>query len=73
MMIPTSDANFARDTDNYAVINTNTSAYLLYKQQRNASIAADVLQREVGELKAEFGEIKQLLKQLLQQNVNINR
>lgn len=66
MIIPTTDANFGRDPNNNAVINTNTAAYLLYRQQRNGEKGVDALRQEVGELKTELNDIKQLLQQLIQ-------
>lgn len=65
MILQTTDANFARDTENHAVINTNTTAYMLYKQQRDKSRTVDSLAAEVSDLKNDISEIKQLLGQLI--------
>ena len=71
-LIPTEDLNFARDPGSNAVINTNVSAYALYKQQREGAKNTDRLSAEVETLKTELDEIKSLLKQVLQ-NVNSHR
>lgn len=65
MIVQTTDANFARDVETHAVINTNTTAYMLYKQQRDKSRTVDQLAAEVNELKSDISEIKQLLGQLI--------
>lgn len=65
MILQTTDANFARDTESHAVINTNTTAYMLYKQQRDKSRTIDALADEVSDLKNDISEIKQLLGQLI--------
>jgi hypothetical protein len=72
MIVKTEDANYGRDTATNAVINTNASAYQLYKQQRSQLTTVHTLQKEVNSLKTDIGEIKQLLGQLIQ-NVSINR
>jgi hypothetical protein len=71
MMIQTTDANFVRDTETNAVINTNTTAYMLYKQQRERARTVDSLAAEVNELRSDISEIKQLLR-MLTQNASIN-
>jgi len=65
MILQTTDTNFARDTESHAVINTNTTAYMLYKQQRDKSRTIDALADEVSDLKNDISEIKQLLGQLI--------
>jgi hypothetical protein len=72
MIVKTEDANYGRDTATNAVINTNASAYQIYKQQRSQLTTVHTLQKEVDSLKTDIGEIKQLLGQLIQ-NVSINR
>ena len=72
MIVKTEDANYGRDTDSHAVINTNASAYQIYKQQRSQLSTVSTLQNEVTSLKQDISEIKQLLGQLIQ-NVSINR
>ena len=72
MLQKTDDGNFMKDTASNGVINTNATAYKLYKQQRDQSIANRNLQQEVTELKSDISDIKQLLGQLIQ-NVGINR
>lgn len=71
-LIPTEDLNFARDPGSNAVINTNINAYKMYKQQREGMKNTDRLTQDVEVLKSELGEIKNLLKQVLQ-NVNSHR
>jgi len=72
MLIKTNDASFMRDEDNTALLNTNKTAYDLYKQQRNTVITNQTLQAEVNTLKQDLSDIKQLLGQIAQ-NVGINR
>ena len=71
-MIPTEDVNYVRDPATHAVLNTNKTAYAMYKQQRDREKTVDKINQEISELKNEFSEIKTLLVQLLQ-NANINR
>jgi hypothetical protein len=71
-MIQTNDANFMRDPTNNAVINTNVTAYSLYKQQRDSVRTIDSMGQEMDHLKSELSEIKQLLGQLIK-NDNFNR
>jgi hypothetical protein len=65
MIIPTTDANFGRDPSSHAVINTNVTAYMLYKQQRESVRTIDSMGQEMDQLKGELSEIKQLLQQLI--------
>lgn len=71
MIVPTEDNSFSRDTDTNAVINTNVTAYMLYKQQRDGGKTVAQLTQDINELKSEFGEIKHLLTELLR-NVKTN-
>jgi hypothetical protein len=71
MIVKTEDANFVRDVDTSAIINTNASAYHQYKMQRGQLRTVDTLQKEVDGLRTDISEIKQLLGQLV--NVSINR
>jgi hypothetical protein len=72
MLIKTNDASFMRDEDNTALINTNKTAYDLYKQQRSTIVSNQALKAEVDMLKQDLNDIKQLLGQIAQ-NVGINR
>ena len=72
-MIPTDDANFVKDTSTNAVINTNVAAFKAYKLQRETIKSAEQMSKEITELKSEFGEIKNLLTQLLHNVNSINR
>lgn len=65
MIVQTTDANFARDMETHAVINTNTTAYMLYKQQRDKSRTIDSLTAEVDSLKSDISEMKQLIERLI--------
>lgn len=71
MIVQTEDSNFKRDTSTGAVINTNVTAFKLYKQQRGSFQRAEQMEREIETLRGEIGELKQLIGQLVQ-NVSIN-
>jgi hypothetical protein len=51
-LVKTQNADFYRDEDTNALINTNASAYKLYKQQRADRIKVNTMQQEIDELKA---------------------
>lgn len=71
-MIKTNDIDFVKDPTNSAVINTNITAYKLYKQQRDSTRTIESMSNELDSLRGELGEIKQLLGQLIK-NDNFNR
>lgn len=65
MLIKTNDANYVKDTDSNAVINTNVLAYKMYKQNRNQSLTLNQVTDDLNSLKKELDETKKLLGQLL--------
>jgi hypothetical protein len=68
MLTRTSDPNFFRDESNSALINTNVSAYRLYKQRRDGDKTIASLNDDVNHLKSEVTELKKLIKELLEKN-----
>lgn len=72
MPYKTDDPNFMRDESTNALINTNVTAYKLFKQQRAQIQNNQSLQEEVRDLRSEIDELKQLLGKLIQ-NVSIDR
>lgn len=67
MYSKTNDPDFVRDDHSRALINTNVSAYKLYKQQRASQQHIDSVNKEIDSLKEELSEMKQLLKDLLRE------
>ena len=51
-LVKTQNSDFYRDEDTNALINTNASAYKLYKQQRADRNKVNTMQQEIDELKA---------------------
>lgn len=66
MLSKTSDPNFYRDESNHALINTNASAYKLYKQRREGEKTISSLNEDVKGLKSEVTELKNLIKELME-------
>lgn len=56
-LVKTNTSDFSRDLDSNAVINTNVTAYKLYKQQRNSRDTIEGLREEVDQLKALVQEL----------------
>lgn len=56
-LVQTNNPDFSRDADSNAVINTNVTAFKLYKQQRNSRNTIESLRSEVDELKALVHEL----------------
>lgn len=56
-LVKTNTSDFSRDLDSNAVINTNVTAYKLYKQQRNSRDTIEGLRDEVDQLKALVQEL----------------
>lgn len=56
-LVKTKTADFSRDIDTNAVINTNITAYKLYKQQRNNRDTIEGLREEVNQLKSLVQEL----------------
>lgn len=71
-MIQTNDSNFARDPASNAVINTNVTAYTLFKQQRISKAQASQMSVEIRSLQQQVDELKQLIGQLVQHGNNTN-
>lgn len=65
-LIKTQSSDFSRDEHNNALINTNVTAFKLYKQQRASRMNIDNSQREINELKDEIAELKSLIKKLVE-------
>lgn len=59
-LVKTQNSDFYRDEDTNALINTNASAFKLYKQQR-----AD--RNKVANMQQEIDELKMLVKKLLEE------
>ena len=66
-MIKTENPDYIRDDSNHALINTNVNAYKNYVQQRQAQKKVIDIEDEVGNLKRDVGEIKEMLMILLKQ------
>lgn len=66
-LIKTQNPDFSRDESNHALINTNVSAFNLYKQQRKNKKVAESNEQEIKNLKDEIGELKNLVKQLIKE------
>jgi hypothetical protein len=66
-MIKTENPDYIRDDSNHALINTNVNAYKNYVQQRQAQKKVIDIEDEVGNLKKDVGEIKEMLMILLKQ------
>jgi hypothetical protein len=66
-MIKTDDPNFVRDERTNALINTNVSAYKLYKQQRESVTAQSQNEQEISDLKQKLIEMDALIKNLIRE------
>jgi len=71
-MIKTENPDYIRDDSNHALINTNVNAYKNYVQQRQAQKKVIDIEDEVGNLKKDVGEIKEMLMILIKQNSKEN-
>ena len=71
-MIKTENPDYIRDDSNHALINTNVNAYKNYVQQRQAQKKVIDIEDEVGNLKKDVGEIKEILMILIKQNSKEN-
>ena len=71
-MIKTENPDYIRDDNNHALINTNVNAYKNYVQQRQAQKKVIDIEDEVGNLKKDVGEIKEMLMILIKQNSKEN-
>lgn len=66
MYIKTEDDSYVKDGSSGAVLNTNSTAYAAFKQQRQSLKNAQKLQEDVESLKDEINEIKTLLKMFIE-------
>ena len=64
-MIKTTDVNFVRDPETKAILNTNNTAYNLYKQQRNAALQSADINKRVEKIESQIDDIKNLLTKLV--------
>lgn len=71
-MIKTENPDFIRDDSNHALINTNVNAYKQYVQQRQSHKKVTDIEDEVGILKKDVSEIKEMLMILIKQNSKEN-
>ena len=58
-------AGIVRDISTNAIINTNTTDYEKILQQRAQTKQAQTIQSQIDDLKSEFLELKEMLKQVL--------
>jgi len=63
--IATEEKNMVRDTNSQAVINTDRTAFSMYKARREHDKKADDLVKEVTDLKQDMHEIKGMLQSLI--------
>jgi|DEB0MinimDraft_10_1074344.scaffolds.fasta_scaffold328505_2 hypothetical protein len=63
--VQTEVIDFARDTSSGALINTNKSAFLAYKQQRQKVTRLDCFEEELEYVRSEIAEVKYLLQKLV--------
>jgi hypothetical protein len=63
--IATEEKNLVRDTNSQAVINTDRTAFSMYKARREHDKKADDLAKEVTDLKQDMHEIKDMLQSLI--------
>jgi len=72
MIVQTSDSSFVRDTSTNAVINTNITAYKLYKQQRHTIQRAEDMANELETLKQQVSMLTKLIGQHVQNDSSNN-
>lgn len=72
MIVQTSDSSFARDVHSNAIINTNVTAYKLYKQQRMNAQHAATLSGEIDALRAQVDMLTKLIGQYVQNDSSNN-
>jgi|TARA_R110002074_G_scaffold77367_2_gene175560 hypothetical protein len=63
--VATDSKNLIRDTNSQAVINTDRTAFKMYKARREHDKKADDLVQDVTDLKQDMHEIKDMLKSLI--------
>lgn len=64
-LVKTDDKQFARDPRSSAVLNIDNAAYQHFQQERERVLQMQRVSAEVGELREELNDIKQLLVQLV--------
>ena len=63
--VATEEKNLVRDTNSQAVINTDRTAYSMYKAKREHDKKANDLIHDVTDLKQDMHEIKQMLHSII--------
>ena len=63
--VATEDKRLVRDTNSRAVINTDRTAFTMYKARREHDKKANDLVKEVTDLKQDMHEIKQMLHSII--------
>ena len=66
-IVKTTDPDFCRDESSGAIINTNVTAYKLYKQQRSNHGNVSNLNSKIDLLEKEVAELKTLLKDIVRE------
>lgn len=64
-LVKTDDKQFARDPRSSAVLNIDNAAYQHFQQERDRALQMQRVSVEVGQLREELNDIKQLLVQLV--------
>lgn len=67
-MIKTENPDYIRDDGNHALINTNVNAYKQYVQQRQAQRRVIDMEEDIGNLKKDVSDIKEMLMIIIKQN-----
>lgn len=67
-MIKTENPDYIRDDGNHALINTNVNAYKQYVQQRQAQRRVTDMEEDIGNLKKDVSDIKEMLMIIIKQN-----
>jgi hypothetical protein len=63
--VATEEKHLVRDTNSRAIINTDRTAYNMYKVKREQDKKADDLIKDVNNLKEDIHEIKQMLHSII--------
>jgi hypothetical protein len=71
-MIKTENPDYIRDDGNHSLINTNVNAYKQYVQQRQAQKKVTDMEQDIGNLKKDVGDIKEMLMIIIKQNSKEN-
>ena len=67
-MIKTENPDYIRDDGNHALINTNVNAYKQYVQQRQAQRRVIDMEEDIGNLKKDVSDIKEMLMIIIKHN-----